>query len=211
MVTIDVGTGKDAKKFYIYAGLLKHYSSYFRSALKEVWQEGATQTITLAEDSPTVFSTFFHWLYSGKLYSHVAPNGKVPLSENELCTLYIFGDVRGAPEFCNAAVDVLFQRFAGEWAYPVHSLPYVYENTPTRSKLRNVLVDIAVETFGFTNLKEAADSYPKEFLVEVVLRSCHLKTYPGCILLSKQKYFEKKVAEMCMYHNHDDPHASRPE
>jgi hypothetical protein len=72
--------------------------------------EGQTRTIKLTKDDPEVFRVFFHWMSSGKLYSRLLPDKNIPLTSTTICSIYLFGDIRGIPELCNAAVDLLFQK-----------------------------------------------------------------------------------------------------
>jgi hypothetical protein len=53
-----VGTGAGKKTFHVHEGLLKHYSSYLRSAMKKAWMVN-TKIITLSDDSPADFKTCF--------------------------------------------------------------------------------------------------------------------------------------------------------
>jgi hypothetical protein len=148
---------------------------------------------------------FFHWSYCGKLYSPVDGNGQIPFSYGDLCAFYVFGDIRGAPEFCNAAIDLLFRKFATGWAYPGTCLHYAYDNTTANSELRSVFVDLAVDAYTFANLRQHETGHPKDFLIDVVLRTRESKTWPGnCD--NRQMFVTKKAAEMCNYHDHRCPH-----
>jgi hypothetical protein len=110
MIKIHVGKEENKQTFDVYEGLLKHYSTYFRTALKEEWAEGQSKTITLACDSPTVFRCFFTWLMIRKLYAQLDSAGRIPVDFDTICEAYVFGDARGIPEFCNASIDILFQK-----------------------------------------------------------------------------------------------------
>jgi hypothetical protein len=202
-VTVVVGSGADKKEFYIHAGLLTHCSSYFRNALKPEWAEGRARKIVLSEDIPVIFRIFFHWAYSDKLYPPLA-NGRIPISYNNICALYVFAGTRGIPELCNAAVNVLFQKFACAWGFPTNCLTFVYDNTLVSSKLHDLLIDLAVCCFSFCNLGDEEELFPKEFLVDVILRSRKLKIWPGNCK-DKDTFLTTKASEMCMYHDHQRP------
>lgn len=203
MITTIVGS-HNKKHYNIHAGLLKHYSSFFRRGLSAGWSEATTRTFTLTEDDPNIFQLFFHWIYSGKLYSTLTVDGQVPISFMDLCELFIFGDARGIPELCNVAIDTIFQKFANEWGYPTLVLQPVYDHTPESSKLRIFLADIAVQTYGFANLRQDPSAYPKEWQTDVIMRSRELKTWPGNI---KPNFVKSKAMEICSeYHDHSDPH-----
>jgi hypothetical protein len=203
IVTIIVGPGAMNEEFHIHAGLLIHYSSYFRKALNPVWIEGCTKNIALSEDSPTVFQIFFRWIYSDELYSAPA-DGRVPISYLNICALYVFADAPGIPELCNAAVDVFFRKFTIEWGFPGMCLTYIYDNTLEGSNLRNIIVELAVRYFSFHNLASHQERFPKEFLVEVILRLRQLES--GLNKPPNMALLEKQATEMCTYHDHKCPH-----
>lgn len=205
MVTIIVGS--DIKKHYnIHAGLLKHYSSYFRNGLKEGWKEGATRTFALVDEDPNIFQLFFHWIYSDRLYSTLTKDDKIPVSMADLCALFVFGDARGIPELCNTVIDTMFQKFANEWTYPCSCLTKVYDNTLHGSKLRKIFVDLGLETHDFTEMRKSEDLYPKEYLMDVVLRSREKKIWPGNFS-NKERFLKVKATALCFeYHDHGDPH-----
>jgi hypothetical protein len=184
--------------------LLKHYSAYFRRALKKEWAEGQSKTVTLAAEDPKVFQAFFNWIMIGRLFGQLDSEGEIPLSHRLICRIYVFGDARGVPELCNAAVDLCFQKCIQGWDYPVHSLSYVYDNTVEDSKLRKFLVRYGMENFDFETLRDDEHCYPKDFLIDLVeelrvqdrtLR--HLRT------VSAGEYTYSKVSEICsQYHDH---------
>jgi hypothetical protein len=146
MVTIVVGTDDtDKESFFAHEGLLRHYSTYFQAALKKEWIGEAVKVIELPDDDLDTFRAFFHYMYSRKLYSCLTDEGNIPLDGCDICYIYVFGDARGAPELCNAALDLLFQKHCQEWTYPTGQLNYVYDETPARSSLRKYLVDFAAQ------------------------------------------------------------------
>jgi hypothetical protein len=162
--------------------LLTHYSVYFKTALKDCWLEGTTKTVILSEEIPEIFQAFFTWLFAGRLYSSLDVAGKIPFTFKFICQIFVFGDARGAPEFCNAAVDLLWQKMQQDWAFPLHDLDYVYENTQPNSLLRKLIVHFAMETYRFEGIKDptnrSLDSFPKEFLADVVTAFMNLGKRP---------------------------------
>jgi hypothetical protein len=172
MVLVTVGTGENLGTFHLHEGLLRHYSSYFHAALKPEWQASSPpKAITLDLDDPKGFQAFFNWLYTGALYSTLNSNGSVPLRPVQICQIYVFGDARGIPELCNAAVNTLLQVSIQDWTFESPCLNYIYANTLPGSKLRKLMVDDAVGTYDFANLLDGAqlDKYPKDFLAEVLV------------------------------------------
>ncbi|KAI4684646.1 uncharacterized protein J4E88_004087 [Alternaria novae-zelandiae] len=184
IITIEVGTGPHTRKFYAYKGLLSHYSSYFKAALKDDWKEGTFKTVELKDENPEVFQAFFRWLYTGKLYFALDASGKIPLSEQLICEIYVFGDARGSTDLCNTAIDLLLQKTHQEWKVPLNQIAYVYENTLPGSALRKYLVDDVVETYRFGDLSDLSQReselsrYPQEFLANIVVAFMALGSTP---------------------------------
>ncbi|OAL47209.1 hypothetical protein IQ07DRAFT_682685 [Pyrenochaeta sp. DS3sAY3a] len=180
MVSIIVGNEVSKRTFQVHEGLLKHHSDYFKAALKDDWKKDPSKPIELPEDDPSVFQEVFRWLYTGKLYHELSGNGRIPLRTRTICKIYIFGDMRGSPGLCNAAIDLLFQVFCQEWAYPLPDAQFVYKNTCKGSALRKFFAVLAAETYSWRRLEIASEEYPKELLVDVLihLRKSNLPLAP---------------------------------
>jgi hypothetical protein len=194
------------RTFKVYEALLTHYSSYFRTSLNGRWREARLKTIDLSEDKPEVFQAFFNWLMIGKLYARLTPEGNIPYNSRLICQIYVFGDARGIPELCNAAVDLLFQKNCQSWQIPTPVLQYIYANTPDNCTLRKLLVDDASETYCWTDIHADRDQFPKDFLIDV-LRNLRIKElYPGGNQLGRGKWIHTKKLEICSkYHDHSAP------
>lgn len=197
-----VGNGETQREFHVYKSLLEHHSSYFRTALKPTWKEGATRVVKLPEDDPDIFAIFFHWIFTGKLYPKLTAKGKVPLSFLEAFRVYVFSDARGIPALGNASINLIFQKSFQDWKCPTDHLQYVYENTLPGSRLREFIVDDALECYNFTKLAEEPELFTKDFLVEV-FRSKMRGLCPGRpSLLDRATYIKEKKDELCKYHIH---------
>jgi hypothetical protein len=57
-IDMEVEITEAQSEFHIHKGILTHYRSYFRAAVKE--ECGAGGIITLPEDDPKVFEIVFH-------------------------------------------------------------------------------------------------------------------------------------------------------
>ncbi|KAH8728339.1 hypothetical protein GQ44DRAFT_609472 [Phaeosphaeriaceae sp. PMI808] len=205
IITVAVGSAEKHTLFYIHHVLLSHYSSYFRNALKPEWKGGEINSINLDEDCPVIFRVFFHWLYSGNLYTKLAPSGEVPVTYKILIDVYVFGDARGIPELCNAVIDLLFQKFTNEWVFPVPKIIKVYENTSANAKLRIFFAALAAEVFNFKDIKEKMNKYPIEFLADAILHAQEKKVVLGASV-NRALFSERKASQLCSYHDHSNPH-----
>lgn len=65
MITVIVGTGDEARKFYIHKDIACEASPFFRGCLNtEYFPEGRTSTISLPEDDPEAFKVVLAFMYN---------------------------------------------------------------------------------------------------------------------------------------------------
>jgi hypothetical protein len=202
MIAVIVGSEPNEQSFYAHKGLLEHYSSYFRAALRDVWEEGHTKTVKLPDDDPNVYAAAFRWIYSGKLYTTLTASGDIPLDFPLICDIYVFGDARGIPELCNAAIDLWYQKSVQVWKYPYEHLIYVYESTLPGSQLRRFVVNDATGNYNFNKLEEFFDEFPKEFLADVIMACKKYHCEPGARKASTRDWQIFCKEELCLYHDH---------
>ena len=203
IVTVVVGTGVDRRGFNVYKGLLAHYSTYFKNALKDCWLEDSNNKINLLDDNPEVFAAFFNWLYGGKLYFNLDADGSIPLTAALVCEIYVFGDARGIPDLCNVAMDTLFQVCTQWYGFPKDMLTYVWDNTMEGAPMRKFLVDFAVENYNWIGIKTDKECFPAHFLLEVIAACRHARVSPGNRFPREEAWKERKMADMCVnYHDH---------
>jgi hypothetical protein len=169
--------------------------------------------VELKDDSPEVFNAFFHWIYRGQLYFMLNASAAIPLSVRLICEIYVFGDARGVPSLCNAAIDLLLQKFHQEWTVPLAEVRYVYDNTLHGSALRKIFVDFFVETFRFEKLSDPTQRelelprYPKDFFADIVVAFMA----PGSTAIvsntfNKIKWANSMKDKLCpKYHDHSPP------
>jgi hypothetical protein len=207
IVDVVVGGGWSKQTFQIYEGLLKHYSSYFKTALKEEWAGEGCRALELPHDDPDVFRAFFNWICNGKLFQQLTKEGGIPFSYQKICQIYVLGDMRGVPELCNASLDLLYQKTTQLWQFPNTSVHSVYELTRDNDSLRRMFVDDAVDCFTFVDMKTKKDNYPKDFLIDVLETSCMRNVVPGENMTGgKSKSIHMRKLEICAkYHDHSSP------
>jgi hypothetical protein len=137
----------------------------------------------------------------------------IPLSVRLICEIYVFGDARGVPGLCNAAIDLLLQNFHREWKVPLAEVRYVYDNTLHGSALRKIFVDICVETFRFEKLSDPdqreleLETYCKAFFADVVVEFMALGSTPiPSNSTNKMKWANSMKDKLCpKYHDHSPP------
>jgi hypothetical protein len=197
IVLVEVGFGDNMRIFHVFKGLLTHFSTYFKTALKDTWIEGATNKVKLADDNPEVFSAVYTWLFSGKLYFDLAADGSIPMTEQLICEIYVFGDARGSPDLCNAAIDLLFQKSVQLWRFFHDSLHYVWQNSLKNAPMRRYLIDSACENFGWDPQADDVSLYPVEFLLRVTRVSRKAQGIAGSLYSDKDVWCSKKKRMSC--------------
>lgn len=121
------------------------------------------------------------------------------------CFPYVFADARHIPDLENSASELLFQKMDQSfWTYP-EEIVEIYDNTLESSPLRRVLVDWSVIRLDWGRLDpaELGESFPKQFLADVIHRSAksgHLLSQG-----SARRQKEELKSEFCKrYHNHPE-------
>lgn len=125
---LKIIVGKEKREFFIQKDLICHHSKFFKAACDERWESGRTNTVTLEEDEPVIFSIFLTWVITGSLEKSldlIQPCLELPVTiENklkaidqsgQLCECWVLGDVLDSEGFKNSTIDVLIaqtHRFA---------------------------------------------------------------------------------------------------
>ena len=161
----------------MHRGLLSHHSSYFRAALNGPFQEAATGEVVLKDEESRIFEVFNTWLYTGKVTQEV--DGVDTACEwYQLTRLYVFADKRGIPRLKNAVVNDIVNKPHKKTG--IHSqVDYVYSNTPVKSLLRKLLVDILIWKLDIQTSKVFGNDKTcrQDFLLDII-RALDLRPTP---------------------------------
>lgn len=151
---VTVLVGKDAERFTIHEELLTSQSQFCSGALKRSWTESMSRVIKLANESPSHFKVFAHWLYFGKIeitgntesYDDEEDSQKIveKTEENiydQLIRNWVLGDMLLAVRFKNAVIDQLVLLIAVVTFLPnTPSVNFAFKNTMSGSPLQRLLV-----------------------------------------------------------------------
>ncbi|OAG07800.1 uncharacterized protein CC84DRAFT_1087926, partial [Paraphaeosphaeria sporulosa] len=148
------------------------------------------------------FEIFYDWLYTRTIYTPTE-EGRIPLTFDSIIFAYVFGDAHQSPEFCNAAINALIQKCDQDDVLPLYQLNYAYENTLHDNLLRKYLTHDAVACYNFEVFQVDADSYPREFMMEVILASRELECAPRC-MASGENWARLLQKRTCDYHDHSN-------
>lgn len=163
--------GEEEKVYNLHKVYLTHYSPYFEKALNGEFSEATSNEVVLDHTEPNVFDWFVDWLYNQDL-SYVPKQNSVERS-TEMIKLWVLGDYLQVPRLQNLVVDKLFDFRAETIFQPGLALPpsmyaWVYENTPTASKLRAVVHDHIANQAGTPGFLRNNEIYCcKDLLVDV--------------------------------------------
>lgn len=153
-------------------------SGFFKAACKKQWESGKTNTVTLEEVKPYIFTIFLNWLQLGDIESAPGLTDLFALNKDQyildagvifrLLKSYILGDFLLAEEFQNSVMDLLItkcnlyvQSHARLFGIDAISITYVISNTLPDSLLRRMLYDYWAVLLGREN--NMRDDIPKEF------------------------------------------------
>jgi len=169
--------GAEKKSFSIHKNLLCNAAPYFKAALDGGFAESKSQVLELPEDDVKVFERFILWLYTSELLQENETIKDV--SWDVLVELYIFGEARGISGFQNEVVDTFIDKQEVTSFITTDRAPRIYENTPTDSPLRRLLVDWTACQGVFTreeyDSEQEDESLPRQFLFDVIFVLYDLK------------------------------------
>ena len=195
--TVEVVVGEEARSFVLHKPLLISVSRFFKRTFEGGFKEATENKLTLPEEQIDIFQRFQLWLYTGSPLAKEEFPSEVPWGI--LLSLYIFAECYDIPHLCNATMDALNGKLQASKELPVGDLHEVYANTRLASPLRKFFVETfarkvkpLIQDVNFT--KSPEDTYPFQFLIDLVFEYEHLKGRPHSIL---------DVEDLvCRYHVH---------
>jgi hypothetical protein len=218
---LKVIVGKEKIAFYIFKSLICAESDFFKAACHEHWESGRSNTVTLEDDDPDIFSVFMTWLVTQdiKRSSNLMELDAIKDSSEaggqilQLAKCYVLGDVLRAHNFQNSIMDnlnAICEKFYNEFdrVGAFHSeISYIYSKTSEGCSLRRLMVDSFVDgidpcTMDVTKclcLKDGISRVPGlfEYYFEICKRSL-------TILHDDEPYVRVLAWEKdpCVYHLH---------
>lgn len=183
VISVEVGTGNDKKKFGVHRGLICHHSSYFKAALLGDFKEAHEKHVALPEDDPEVFRVVFTWLYTRRLVGEKEADiegwNAYSLKFTKLCKAWVFGDARGMSEFQNAVMLELISDSAYKDDYhDAKAITWAYEHTTPGAPLRifladypNTWPDSCLESYLTSEDRESP--FHRDFLYDLLLSQLH--------------------------------------
>ena len=175
--TVIIKVGVEKVPFTVHKSILCKVSPYFRAALDGGFKEAHENELDLPEDEPVAFKHFLLWLYTDRILSKDAKLANV--NHRTLVDLYIFGQMRGIPALQNDAIDSFIDKQEQENLIQSRELHHIYDNTPSESPLRRLMVDkVAYQAKPSRETwfsKNQIQFYPTDFFVDLVCTQSGIK------------------------------------
>lgn len=143
--TVTLRVGKENVFFQVHLPVLCDASPAFNAAFRGEFLEASSRSIDLPEDDPEAFERLVQWLYT-KSYD-ILPSAEEYSDDDKmifmrLAKLYVAADKYGIVRLKNDVVDRWYKTQADRIQRPniEHAVDYIYENTTSGSKLREIVV-----------------------------------------------------------------------
>jgi len=167
--------GKGNVLFQVHLRVLCDASPVFNAAFHGGFLEASNRSMDLPEDDPEAFERLVQWLYC-KVYDkpHFAgePCDDDQIGYMDLAKLYVAADKFGIIGLKNDVMDRWCEAHSTTAEAPfTEVLDYVYENTTSKSKLREVIVAIYVWEIDYEWYQDAQQTLRKrpEFATDVAI------------------------------------------
>lgn len=175
LVTLLIGPSE--RKLVAYGHQLSKHSDFFKAALEKEWAESQTRTVKLPEEEFDNVSRYLDYISGqGLPREHVKSYSELEAPEcqyMQLTDLYLFGERILDFPVRNAIIKdfirlLSFRSGEGQFAAPsTPAMHKIFEETPVRSPLRRLMVDMQVNWCNAVDNDE-----PSEFISEVARAYC---------------------------------------
>lgn len=161
---------RDSKQFTVHKHLICAKSKFFEAACSKLWAEGTEKIVRLPEVKVDAFQAYLVWVYTGR----VAVNKGAPRHQlRAIIELYLLGDVLDDVLLRNAAMRSLVINIPVWNVVPSVSLvTHIWASTPTKSPLRQLIIDIVVKRVGRASVETCVSvDHPAEFVHSIAVVS----------------------------------------
>lgn len=187
----------------VHEKLIRARAASFETALSRDWKEAKTKVVSLGNERPETFELYKNWLYTSKIFSQQDLDKFAPTRAIEtrlLIDAYIMGDLFQDSDFKDAVIDVIIDCIAQNAApHAAANTKRVYENTPSESPLRKLIVDVHVASGGklWYNMRDLARDYYNLDATLDIMAAMDLQRTP--------EFKPERIAyrqNTCLYHEH---------
>lgn len=176
--TVTLRVGKENVLFQVHLRVLCDASPVFNAAFHGEFSEASSRSMSLPEDDPEAFERLVQWLYT-KSYDILPSVGEYGGDDKmifmRLAKLYVAADKYGIVRLKNDVVDRWYKFRADHTQLPhvYQAVDYVYENTTSGSKLREIVVasyvwEINYEWYKLNSIRKWLGKRP-EFTTDVAI------------------------------------------
>lgn len=143
--TITVLVGPDKKRWSLHENLLVHLSDFFRASFRSGFREAADGVLVLEDDDPRAFELFVGYAYSqclgdtmGTTQAFSVPEGK-KITLRDYLSLYVLACKYLMDDLQNQLIDAVYTYCERPASVTLPDIQYIYENTTSGSKMRELL------------------------------------------------------------------------
>lgn len=197
MVTIRVGNGEEPHVvFQVYRGLLGYHSTTFKGLLGSKSEEPALIDISGEADN---FRLFFRWLNTGSLADYGLP------SWQDIVDVYLFAEGFGVRTLQNLALDMFMRKHTDYNELPVNAANIVYQGTSPSDPLRQLLVHVVAERWGFEHPRDEGQALPSAFWHDLVDHLRIQGRVPGELTVPRKDWVTQECKSFCdRFHIHTE-------
>jgi hypothetical protein len=158
-------------RFVVHKAVITARTSAFRAAFdKEQKTVYDAPIIQLLNEEPETVGSVVYWLYHDSIYVPV----DLWMKDNHmavfpmLAKLWVFADKYNISQLKNDAIDGIMEDYGVKgWKFPFQIIQFIYENTPVGSKLRKLLIHLAIEGLKNEDLTSHMQDLPPQFNLEL--------------------------------------------
>jgi len=201
-IAVVVGTGERQRTLDVHEDVLINTSEFFKAVLNEKrMKESGQQTVELLEHDPELFELFYHFLYTGQIFSAEEGDGRAVCGDTEfqrLIRAWLLGDQLASTSFKDALSDALLLKLHSDGRSPLGLQVELYPNSTGPSGMRRLLVDLAAGYWPVDvmeqRIEKRKEMYPADFLYDLAVVLMRAR--------SPQKEKQLPATPTCEYHDH---------
>lgn len=160
--------------FGVHKDFACHYCPVFKASFNSSFIEGKTQKYTLTDTTEAVIRALVYWIYTQDIDARAPDEGSFSEKEAEayedncLVQLWVLADRLLIGRLQNEVLRCIDERREKSKQIAIHTLNYIYENTPSGSPLRRFVVHYCTFLSSSKQLEDKSAHFPHEMPIEML-------------------------------------------
>lgn len=167
---LSVEPDGEGDTFYVHESILCASSEYFRTITRLQWTDLESKPIILNTENPSVFKSYFQWLYTQKVMYGASDFTKTE-KWIHLANSYVLGEKLIDRRYQNAVLDTILSYCIERGTFPSNVVVrIIYRGTPPSSPARRLLVDFWTweATLVWSGLGRLIEATCSEFVEDLI-------------------------------------------